>query len=259
MAITAIEYILIRRLKNENLLPESPSLLELGQSNWYGDISVDDLASDIKTFVKEEKEVARLIVDLKRVCSSDSQDYLFGLADIFWQTFLGSHSYEAIDLHGTDARVHKFDLNEPVPLEDQYDIVCNFGTAEHVFNVYQVFKTVHERAKPGGLMLHGLPFQGWVDHGFYTFQPTFFFDLAIANTYAPIVFLYAEIDPTRIVNIQGRKTLHEMTKNGEIGKNALLYAALRKSSAEEPFKIPMQAYYSQRLDKESAERWKDLR
>ena len=259
MAITTIEYTLVRRLKDEDLIPSNPSVLELGQSNWYGDVLADEFFADINRYVENKAEAHRLIDQLKTIAKTQSRGWLFDIADLFWQTFLEPHTYEAVDLHGVDDRAHKYDLNEPVPIEKQYDLVCNFGTAEHVFNVYQVFKTVHERTKPGGLMLHGMPFQGWIDHGFYTFQPTFFFDLAEANAYAPTVFLYAEVNPADIVSIKGRKTLHEMAEKGKIGANAMLYVALRKRSGNEPFKIPTQAYYSHRLDEEAARRWVDLR
>ena len=259
MAITQIEYALVRRLKDEGLIPENPSILDLGQSNWYGDVPIKDFIADIRRYVSDSVEAESLVDQVISVAETQSDRWLFKMADLFWQTFLGPHTYEAIDLHGVDERAHKYDLNEPVPLETQYDVVCNFGTAEHVFNVYQVFKTIHDRTKSGGLMLHGLPFQGWVDHGFYNFQPTFIFDLAETNTYVPAVFMYAEVTPPRIVMVKGRDSIHDMAEKGEIGDNALIYSALRKRSGQKPFKPPMQGYYARRLDKASAKSWEVLR
>ena len=259
MAISTIEYALIRRLKDENLIPENASVLELGQSNWYGDVPIDDFVADIKRYVPNKAEAKRLIDQLAVIAKTQARGWLFDIAGLFWQTFLGPHTYEAIDFHGVGESIHKFDLNELVPLEKQFDIVSNFGTAEHVFNVYQVFKTIHDLTKPGGPMLHGMPFPVWVDHGFYTFQPTFFFDLAQANAYAPAVFLFAELTPPRIVSVEGRNTLHEMAERGEIGENAMIFTALRKRSGQKPFKVPIQAYYSRHLDNDAAQRWADLR
>lgn len=259
MAISQIEYVLIRRLREEGLYPDNPSVLELGQSNWYGDVQVEEFYADIERFVSDSAEAQDLITQAKSVIAKKEELWPWHLADIFWKTFLGPHSYEAIDLGGVDERVHKFDLNQPVPLTQQYDIVCNFGTSEHVFNVYQVFKTIHERTKPGGLIFHGMPFQGWIDHGFFNFQPTFMFDLSEANGYGSIALLYAEVNPAHIVALKGRQTIHEMAEKGEVGKNSMIFSALRKPPQEHPFQVPMQAYYSQRLDKESAERWVSLR
>jgi len=259
MAITQIEYALVRRLKKEGLFPDNPALLELGQSNWYGDVPIDDFISDINRYVSDPARAREMVAMVKLLVSDKADDWLFRLADIFWETFLGQHTYEAIDLHGIDERAHKLDLNEPVSLTGQYDIVCNFGTAEHIFNVYQVFRTIHERTKPGGLMMHGLPFQGWVDHGFYNFQPTFVFDLAEANNYAPAVIMYAEVTPPRIEMVTGRNSVQDMAEKKDIGDNALIYTAFRKRSGMNSFKAPLQGYYARSLDKRSADRWKSLR
>lgn len=258
MAITHIEYSLVRRLAKQGLLAKTPKILELGQSNWYGDVPFESLLSDIDIFAADPEAAAALKAKAVELGKTQGQHWLFGLADVFWQTFLGPHSYTAIDLDGIDDRALKYDLNEPVPIDDSFDIVCNFGTAEHVFNTYQVFKTVHDLTKTGGWMLHGLPFQGWIDHGFYNIQPTLFFDLAVTNGYGKGAFLYAEISPPNLVQIVGRETVHQLAEQGKIGANAMLFTALRKMD-DSPFKAPMQAYYDRRLDKQSAKRWETLR
>jgi hypothetical protein len=79
-----------------------------------------------------------------------------------------------------------------VDLDRQFHVVINSGTAEHVFNACQFFKTVHERTFPGGLMIHAFPFVGWLDHGFYNFNPTLIADLAAANQYAFLIWVYSE-------------------------------------------------------------------
>ncbi len=259
MAITNIEYALLRQLKDSGFVKDNSALLELGQSNWYGDVPLSTLVDDIRKNVASESEANEMIGQIERLSNDQPRNWLFGIADVFWETFLGPHSYAAIDLHGIDDRAHKLDLNEPINLDQQFDIVCNFGTAEHVFNVYQVFKTVHDLTKENGWMLHGLPFQGWIDHGFYNFQPTFFFDLCEANGYAPGIFLYAETIPPKIVSIDSRATILNMAERGAIGHNAMLYVGLHKRSRGKPFKPPVQGYYSARLDKDAADKWKTLR
>lgn len=258
MAITQIEYALIRRVVKQRLFPSNPSILELGQSNWYGDVPLQDFLKDIKLFVSDAEQATQLLAKVSTLVNDKPEHWQFGLADVFWQTFLGPHTYTAIDFDGVDDRALKYDLNEPVPLETQHDIVCNFGTAEHVFNIYQVFKTIHDLTKPGGWMLHGLPFQGWVDHGFYTVQPTLYFDLAAANGYGQGAFLYAEVTPPKIVQVEGRETVHELAERGEIGPNAMLFTVFRKHE-DVPFKAPIQGYYDRRLDAKSMKRWESLR
>lgn len=258
MAITHIEYALIRRMKEGELLPSKPSLLELGQSNWYGDVTFETFVQDIALFEQDTDRAADLQKRAVQIAQVQGENWLFALADVFWEAFLGEHTYTAIDFDGVDDRAHPYDLNEPIPLTDEYDIVCNFGTAEHVFNIYQVFKTVHERTKVGGWMLHGLPFQGWVDHGFYTIQPTLYFDLVAANGYGEGVYLYAELQPPKVVQLEGRQTVHEIVERDELGANPMIFAAMRKLE-DKPFKAPIQGYYDRRLDEQAAKRWETLR
>jgi hypothetical protein len=165
---------------------------------------------------------------------------------------------DAIDLSGTDHAM-RYDLNEPVHLEKTYDVVMNLGTAEHVFNVYQFFKTVHDLTAPGGLMIHVMPFNGWVDHGFYNFQPTFHCDLAAANQYHMHMLAYTELNPPKIHFCKERIDIANLAKEGKLGANALIYSVLSKPKTPMPFKAPMQGFYAGALSAEGIDAWKKLR
>src|SRR5437870_369172 len=75
-----------------------------------------------------------------------------------------------------------FDLVPP-DYKNKYDFVTNHGTTEHLINQLYAFKMIHDLARPGGLMLHALPFLGQVDHGFFNYQPNLFDALARYNSY----------------------------------------------------------------------------
>lgn len=55
-------------------------------------------------------------------------------------------------------------------------------------------------------MMHGMPLSGWVDHGFYSFNATFYWDLAAANGYEIDLALYTELNPLKLVRLRIRKT-----------------------------------------------------
>jgi hypothetical protein len=79
-----------------------------------------------------------------------------------------------------------FDLNTddlPEHYHGSFDVVLNCGTTEHVTNQINSFKIIHEATKVDGIMLHQMPSVGWLNHGYYTYHPTFFDDLAQANDY----------------------------------------------------------------------------
>ena len=64
MAITALEFMVLCSFREHGILPLNPSVLELGESNWYGDVSTEQL----------REEIARL--------SRDSGSYLEKLNEI---------------------------------------------------------------------------------------------------------------------------------------------------------------------------------
>ena len=56
MAIAVSHYSLIRKLREQNILPYFNTILELGEQNWYGDVSPKVLFDDIKLFAKESQK-----------------------------------------------------------------------------------------------------------------------------------------------------------------------------------------------------------
>lgn len=257
MAISFIEYHVMRSMQEKGLLPRGGDLLEVGEAQWYGDIGLDDFQADILQFAAPDMQQT-LLAQLDEAAKSKQRNATWDIAKIFWQTFLQPSSMTAIDFHGTET-ARKLDLNAPIELERQYHVVNNCGTLEHVFNIGQAFKTVHDVTRPGGFMIHHSPFAGWIDHGFYGVNPTLYWDLAAANAYHVCVFLYAELNPPRTVNIHSREKIIEMEKNNEIGKNAVLAIVLRKPDVAQEFKPPIQGYYAGRVSRSDAEAWAQLR
>jgi len=257
MAITGIEYSLFRSMREQNGLPLGGDLLELGEANWYGDVDLNLFGQDIYRHAPEAERQA-MFRRLDEIARNQPPGMLWDLAKLFWQTFFHPRSMTAIDFDGTE-RALKLDLNNPIDLQRQFDVVMNLGTVEHVFNVAQAMKTVHDHTRPGGLMVHGLPFAGWVDHGFYSFNPTFYWDLAAANGYSVLAAVYAEASPVKMVSLPNRERILEMARDGQIGKNALIYVAMRRPAEALPFRVPIQGYYARSISREAADAWTALR
>lgn len=235
------------------------SLLEFGEQNWFGDIPAEELQSLIEQFWTDEASRSRLQSRLGALRTPSRQNY-FDLAKLFYEILLGEHRYRAIDLHGTEI-AEKCDLNLPLPFDEQFDIVTNFGTAEHVFDVRQVFESIHRHTRPGGFMLHALPNQGCYDHGLFNFQPTFVFDLAHANGYDVACLLYCPglVQPPKPwFQIRDRADYVRLVVEGKLSDNSYLMAVLRKGAAETPFRNPMQAFYDNRLPPDLAEAWQKI-
>lgn len=92
----------------------------------------------------------------------------------------GVEVHVSIDLNAKDGAL-PLDLDEPLPehFDGVFDVVTNYGTAEHVNNQYQVFKTIHDSCRRGGLMIHGFPLQGtFLGHCRYYYPEEFVKKLA---------------------------------------------------------------------------------
>jgi SAM-dependent methyltransferase len=94
-------------------------------------------------------------------------------------------TYGCLDVDGRVGSV-VLDLNFDSIPENQkakYGFVTNHGTSEHIVNQLNVFRTMHDLARPGGLIIHAVPFTVHLEHGFFNYQPNFFEALARYNSY----------------------------------------------------------------------------
>lgn len=90
----------------------------------------------------------------------------------------------SLDVSPYEKCTHLHDLNAPdLPTElvGKYRVVLNGGTLEHVFDFVNGLSGSLKLLEPGGVLVHGGPINDWVDHGFYQFSPTLWFDLAAVN------------------------------------------------------------------------------
>lgn len=116
---------------------------------------------------------------------------------LFFKMF-GLKEVHAIDYSEIDGADIIFDLNTDLPdeLKSKFDYVINGGTLEHVFDVAKAMKNISELVGVGGTVIHLLPLGGYVDHGFYSFSPTFFLDYYQLNGYCIhslfLEFMYGE-------------------------------------------------------------------
>lgn len=185
---------------------------------------------------------------------------------------------EYFSLDQDDARADfRCNLNDVTTLPRRFDIVTNFGTAEHIFNVANVISLIHNHLQIGGLSLHVLPTRGDYNHGFYNFHSTWFRDLAGANHYEIVDMIcvpnfgdqhhrmdadasagrsyraefidisqgddQAEGDGRFARAAFARFTLREREPATDPRIYDYIFAALRKTT-DAPFQIPQQGYYS---------------
>lgn len=254
MAIGATYYMLFREMFQSGLLPQGGALLEIGEANWYGDMHPFEMIADIQKFVADPVRQQALIARIQAAVSTPDT---FEVVKVFYELYLAPRVMEAVDFGGTKHAM-RLDLNVPLVLDRKYDLIVNHGTAEHIFNIAQVFRSTHEYTVPGGLMIHESPLTGWVDHGFYNLQPTLFFDLAAQNEYVICGMFVEEIVSRTVLQIHNREDVYRMAQEKQIPDNSLLFTILRKTS-DNPFRLPIQGYYARSLSEQGMAAWSAMR
>ncbi|MDE0800548.1 MAG: hypothetical protein OSB02_07400 [Rhodospirillaceae bacterium] len=132
------------------------------------------------------------------------------------------------------------DLNVPIPdeLDGQFDIVFDGGTMEHCFNVAQAVINILGMAKVGGYIYHTNPLVV-INHGFYSFSPTFYYDFYTQNghklTSSPVATLNVGLD-TQVTE------LNPLERRLDIPLESCIAIILNKCNDENP-KFPVQSKY----------------
>lgn len=91
---------------------------------------------------------------------------------------LGSETIACSDVSKYEDPDYIIDLNYPIELKyhNKFDNIVDPGTFEHVFNTPQLLDNYTKMLKIGGYLFISTTCSNLIDHGFYSFSPTMFFD-----------------------------------------------------------------------------------
>lgn len=238
MAISAAHFDILKTLDSRDITSRGVRLLEIGEANYYGDFPATDVSCKF-TQQTDSFEVAREIY--RRIFNPTKKVAIDAGGPTAWKADLNGSVENVVNASGVS-----------------FDVVYNHGTAEHVFNIAQVFRTMHDACAVDGLMIHECPFTGWVDHGFYCLQPTLFWDLAAANNYKMEFVAIEHLASRSWFEVTSREQILELRRTDRLPDNAMLYVVMRKQSAD-AFQIPMQGVYSGKISKQAQSAWRELR
>jgi SAM-dependent methyltransferase len=97
------------------------------------------------------------------------------------QQWLAAERVDSVDASAYENATLLHDMNLPLPTtgvaRGSYDAVLDFGCLEHVFDFPTAWRNCIDLCKVGGHVLHSLPANNLVGHGFYQFSPELFFNL----------------------------------------------------------------------------------
>ena len=218
------------------------------------------------TVFLDDERLARLArragTSLADVSARRSRDPVLGahgfLDDESFFRRLGFTGVDSLDVSDYEGAGIVHDLNEPVPeeLHGRYDVVFDGGTLQHVFHQPRLMANLHALTAPSGRVIHGLvPCHNFVDHGFYTFSPTFFQDFYARNGWQIETFYLVDFLP---VWLRGRLYAEPMIAHryepgmlddlsyGRFGaRQTGIFLVATKAEGATGDQVPQQGHYKQ--------------
>jgi SAM-dependent methyltransferase len=161
---------------------------------------------------------------------------------------LGFTRYDDIDFIPDEGVSIVHDLNLPYT-GDSYDFVFECGTMEHIFDVAQVFKNMIALCKLGGTVCHVSPLN-WLNHGFYNFSLTAFYDVYRTNGFEDFKFWmmnwprnYLQVGSSAAMKVD----FTPVQILPPVGSDFLMVAFTATKVKTQKFQIPTQAAYDKSL------------
>lgn len=167
---------------------------------------------------------------------------------------LGAEKVESMDASGFEGATVIHDLNLPVDenLKEQFDVVCDGGTIEHVFNFPVAIRNCMEMVAVGGHLILTSPANNYFGHGFYQFTPELWFRLlSSARGFEVRRMVALEIAPVaRWFDVADPETVRDRVYMTNRYPVVLMVLARRTSRAMDFQSYPQQSDYVPRWEGE---------
>jgi len=196
LLLPQIDYI-ARMCINNNI---TGSVLSLGRLDFF--VTLEQFTTIITNIGDEttNKTLNKLISSNKYKTSYFSNHNFIQhkiISDLLFYHTLGFKTVDCLDCdpeRGNPSII--FDLNQPdikQVVNKQFDLVIDAGVMEHVFDVRTTMLNMNDLVKNEGYIIHSMPSNNTMDHGFYQFSPTLFRDYYLANKYNIINIMVLEL------------------------------------------------------------------
>lgn len=156
---------------------------------------------------------------------------------------LGVKQYSSFDINKEYDWVQPIDLNFPLDdsqLLESADLVTDFGSAEHAFNIAEAYRTIHRICRPGGVIIAIQAVNR--PNGYYCFDHSFYEGIAAANQYKILLSNYIVVLRNGgQFHIPGQPDLMQAFDWSKISSIDICYVFQKEVSGD--FKIPYQDEY----------------
>lgn len=184
---------MIPLLKEGSCRPFFGKLLLLGQGDIYFDLEHLKRMAKIANFSLDESIPVRPShIDIFAQKGYPHSETVFRM--------LGFSSVSVLDYSGFEGADIIFDLNNfelPSGLYEQFDMIVDHGTLEHVFHLPNALNNIYRMLKYNGRVMFSSPSGNFFDHGFYMLQPTLFTDWFAANNWKIESIQIAQFTPNQ--------------------------------------------------------------
>jgi len=177
------------------------------------------------------------------------------ISDQYFFKSLGFENIVSLDYSNFEGCNVVYDMNlgkPPYELIDQFNVIIDGGTMEHVFNTQNFLKNIHLMCKVGGRIIHLSPSSNQINHGFYSFSPTFFLDYYQENNYIirKCLLLRHYLDRSYYIDMlqEGGNIIAELIASKHVYYN---YVVVEKTNNSTYDKIPIQNVYKTIWGKQS--------
>lgn len=166
--------------------------------------------------------------------------------DIFFFKNLGFKYVDSLDASGYEGANLINDLNFPIKakFKNSYNFIYDGGSLEHIFNVGQAMINLANMLKNKGIIMHFVPCNNYIDHGFYSFSPTLFKDFYSQNNFK-LINLSLVLQPFSIsgrwIEFEYNENLIKETKFSN--KKLMIWAVFQKTNNKKKIFFPIQGKY----------------
>jgi hypothetical protein len=161
---------------------------------------------------------------------------------------LGATQVDTLDASDYEGATLVHDLNQPIPPDwrSRYDIVCDGGTLEHVFNFPVALQNCMELVHVGGHLFIDSPANNYFGHGFYQFSPELFYSaLSEENGYKVTEMIAHPAGPQAVwYRVANPKMIRSRVELISYSLIHLLVQAQRTKEVEIFQQAPMQSDYT---------------
>ena len=172
-------------------------------------------------------------------------------------SLLGAENVKCCDVSDYENPDFIIDLNYEIDekYHNSFDNIIDIGTLEHIFDVNTALKNMIKMLRVNGFLIISTPSSNMIDHGFYSFSPTLFYDFLSINGFEIKKCFLRESSPYIYEN---KSSLYEYQNQGiEIplmsSKSVEFTVIAKKITEVNKYIIPNQSIYAKNKSWNGAE------